>query len=53
MAVTQHVRVLIPSADPSPASLGVLARARRLCEHLGIPLTVVVTGAIDLSPSAA
>ncbi|MEV6329152.1 hypothetical protein [Streptomyces sp. NPDC051909] len=35
------VRVQLPTADPSPASLSALSRARRLCEHLGIPLTVV------------
>ncbi|MFB7866123.1 MULTISPECIES: hypothetical protein [unclassified Streptomyces] len=35
------VRVQLPTADPSPASLSALSRARRLCEALGIPLTVV------------
>lgn len=37
----RHVRVQLPSAEPSAASLSVLARARRLCESLGVPLTVV------------
>ncbi|MFF9909924.1 hypothetical protein [Streptomyces sp. NPDC013457] len=37
----RHVRVQLPTRDPSAASLSALTRARRLCEHLGIPLTVV------------
>ncbi|WP_406053575.1 hypothetical protein OG462_44340 [Streptomyces sp. NBC_01077] len=36
-----HVWIRLSAADPSPASLSVLARARRLSEGLGIPLTVV------------
>ncbi|MFI6417250.1 hypothetical protein ACIBG6_07535 [Streptomyces sp. NPDC050842] len=36
-----RVRVQLPTADPSPASLSVLTRARRLCGHLGVPLSVV------------
>ncbi|MFI6416166.1 hypothetical protein ACIBG6_01840 [Streptomyces sp. NPDC050842] len=36
-----RVRVQLPTADPSPASLSVLARARRLCGRRGIPLVVV------------
>lgn len=47
------VRVQVPSADPSLASLSVLARARQLCEHLGVPMAVVVSGATDPSHSAA
>ncbi|MGW5424812.1 hypothetical protein [Streptomyces sp. NPDC003943] len=35
------VRVQLPTADPSPASLSALCRTRRLCENLRIPLTVV------------
>ncbi|MFJ7070243.1 hypothetical protein [Streptomyces sp. NPDC101115] len=35
------VRVQLPTDDPSPASLSALSRARRLCESLGIPLSVV------------
>ncbi|MFF0437216.1 hypothetical protein ACFYU9_33955 [Streptomyces sp. NPDC004327] len=35
------VRVQLPTADPSPASLSALCRARRLCENLRIPFTVV------------
>ncbi|MEU3749023.1 MULTISPECIES: hypothetical protein [Streptomyces] len=37
----RHVRIQLSAPDPSPASLSVLTRARRLCEGLGIPLTVV------------
>ncbi|MFD5325715.1 hypothetical protein [Streptomyces sp. NPDC127092] len=37
----RHVRLQLPTADPSPASLSALARTRRLCEGLGISLTVV------------
>ncbi|MEU9862548.1 hypothetical protein AB0D99_16920 [Streptomyces sp. NPDC047971] len=51
----RHVRVQLPTFDPSPASLSALTRARRLCEHLGIPLTVVgpaQTSAPEASPSA-
>ncbi|MGW6390279.1 hypothetical protein ACWFR1_07175 [Streptomyces sp. NPDC055103] len=36
-----RVRVQLPTVDPSPASLSVLARARRLCGRRGVPLTVV------------
>lgn len=36
-----RVRVQLPTVDPSPASLSVLARARRLCGLRGVPLTVV------------
>ncbi|MFI8519936.1 hypothetical protein ACIGEZ_19170 [Streptomyces sp. NPDC085481] len=35
------VRLQLPTSDPSPATLSALARARRLCEGQGIPLTVV------------
>ncbi|MET9724077.1 hypothetical protein [Streptomyces zaomyceticus] len=34
------VRLQLPTADPSPSSLSVLARLRRLCEALGTPLAV-------------
>ncbi|MER7521088.1 hypothetical protein ABZ135_21340 [Streptomyces sp. NPDC006339] len=37
----RHVRIQLPTSDPSPASLSTLSRARRICETLGIPLTVV------------
>ncbi|MEV5975137.1 hypothetical protein [Streptomyces sp. NPDC051921] len=36
----EQVRITLSTSDPSRASLSVLARARRLCEGLGIPLTV-------------
>ncbi|MFD7325656.1 hypothetical protein ACFV9D_32010 [Streptomyces sp. NPDC059875] len=49
----RHVRVQLPSADPSPASLSALARARRLCEGLGIPLTVVGPALSPTKPAAA
>ncbi|MDX2560907.1 hypothetical protein PV371_14760 [Streptomyces sp. TX20-6-3] len=50
----RHVRIQLPTSDPSPASLSVLARARRLCEGLGTPLTVVgPTRIAPLSRSAA
>ncbi|MFH9725994.1 hypothetical protein ACH4M4_23975 [Streptomyces sp. NPDC017254] len=44
----RHVRLRLPTSAPSPASLSVIARARRLCEGLGIPLTVV--GAAESAP---
>ncbi|MFJ3903757.1 hypothetical protein [Streptomyces sp. NPDC090025] len=42
------VRVQLPTADPSPASLSTLSRARRICETLGIPLSVV--GPVRIAP---
>ncbi|MFJ3581764.1 hypothetical protein ACIPPS_05950 [Streptomyces sp. NPDC090127] len=36
-----RVRVQLPTAEPSPACLSVLARARRLCEREAIPLAVL------------
>ncbi|WP_318211582.1 hypothetical protein [Streptomyces sp. SJL17-1] len=45
---SRHVRIQLPTSDPSPASLSVLARARRLCEGLGTPLTVV--GPVRIAP---
>ncbi|GEB62115.1 hypothetical protein [Streptomyces gardneri] len=50
-----HVRIQLPTSDPSPASVSVLARARRMCEGLGIPLTVVGPAAPHppRSPAAA
>ncbi len=47
------VRVQLDGPDPSPASLSTLARARRACEHLGIPLTVVGPAAADPGAPAA
>ncbi|MFE4590489.1 hypothetical protein [Streptomyces laurentii] len=49
----RRVRVQLPTFDPSPASLGALSRTRRLCEALGIPLTVVgpVSVARHLTPT--
>ncbi|WP_435973080.1 hypothetical protein [Streptomyces sp. Qhu_M48] len=51
----RHVRIQLPTADPSPASLSVLALARRLCEGLRTPLTVVgpVRPAAPPRPAAA
>ncbi|MFI0926918.1 hypothetical protein ACH4TP_23740 [Streptomyces sp. NPDC021012] len=51
----RHVRIQLSTPDPSPASLSVPARARRLCEGLKIPLTVVgpATPRPPLSPAAA
>ncbi|MFI9117368.1 hypothetical protein [Streptomyces venezuelae] len=46
----RHVRIQLPTIDPSPASLSVLARARRLCEGLGVPLSVV--GPVRIAPRA-
>ncbi|MFF0558694.1 hypothetical protein ACH4ZU_29230 [Streptomyces sp. NPDC020472] len=46
------VRMQLPTADPSPASLSALARARRMCEGLGIPLTVVGPAPV-VGPSGA
>ncbi|MFB7356048.1 hypothetical protein [Streptomyces gardneri] len=50
-----HVRIQLPTSDPSPASVSVLARARRLCERLAIPLTVggPATPRPSRSPTAA
>lgn len=42
-----RVRVQLPTADPSPASLSVLARARRICGRRGVPLAVVGPPARD------
>ncbi|BAU83801.1 hypothetical protein SLA_2884 [Streptomyces laurentii] len=49
----RRVRVQLPTFDPSPAGLGALSRIRRLCEALGIPLTVVgpVTVVRRLTPA--
>ncbi|MFF9853068.1 hypothetical protein [Streptomyces litmocidini] len=46
----QRVRMQLPTANPSTPSLSVLARTRRLCEHLGALLTVV--GPTPLAPPA-
>lgn len=50
-----HVRIQLSRTEPSPASLSVLARARRLCEGLGIRLTVVGPAASHppVKPAAA
>ncbi|WP_406065348.1 hypothetical protein OG462_38980 [Streptomyces sp. NBC_01077] len=48
-----RVRVQLPTADPSPASLSVLARARRLCSHRGVPLTVVGPVSVSEPPPVA
>ncbi|MFE1547471.1 hypothetical protein [Streptomyces sp. NPDC058718] len=44
------VRLQLPTADPSPASLSVLARLRRLCEALGTPLSVFAPTATPQPP---
>lgn len=44
------VQVRLDGTDPSPASLSALARARRTCANLGVPLTVV--GATTAQPEA-
>uniref|UniRef100_UPI003F491CCF hypothetical protein n=1 Tax=Streptomyces sp. CA-141956 TaxID=3240051 RepID=UPI003F491CCF len=36
----QRLQIQLPAAEPTSAALSVLARVRRLCEGLGIPLTV-------------
>ncbi|MEU8530900.1 hypothetical protein AB0C77_35775 [Streptomyces sp. NPDC048629] len=45
------LRVRLPTTKPSSASLSALARARRRCESLGIPLTVL--GPVPPRPAAA
>ncbi|MFD3531238.1 hypothetical protein [Streptomyces sp. NPDC058664] len=35
-----RVVIAVPSADPTPATLSTLARAHRMCESLGIPLSL-------------
>ncbi|MFF0476418.1 hypothetical protein [Streptomyces sp. NPDC004284] len=49
------VRFQLPTAEPSPASLSVLARFRRLCEALGTPMAVCARTAPPSSsrPAAA
>ncbi|MFJ7990402.1 hypothetical protein [Streptomyces sp. NPDC096351] len=49
----RHVRIQLSTPDPSPASLSVLTRARRLCEGLCIPLTVVGPAAPRLPHTTA
>ncbi|MFH8724713.1 hypothetical protein [Streptomyces termitum] len=34
-----RVVLLLPSERPAPATLSALARARRMCDSLGVPLT--------------
>ncbi|MEU6879478.1 hypothetical protein [Streptomyces sp. NPDC046712] len=38
-----EVIVELPTADPSPATLSAIARTRRMCQSIGVPLTL--TGA--------
>ncbi|GGR37082.1 MULTISPECIES: hypothetical protein [Streptomyces] len=45
------LRLQLPTATPSPASLSALARTRRLCESLGVGLSVVSSA--SLAPPAA
>ncbi|MET9621774.1 hypothetical protein ABZZ37_13530 [Streptomyces sp. NPDC006464] len=40
-----QVLVELPSPVPSPATFSALARARRMCQSLGIPLTTTGPGA--------
>ncbi|MFI8292079.1 hypothetical protein EAO71_33440 [Streptomyces sp. ms191] len=40
-----QVLVELPSPVPSPATFSALARARRMCQSLGIPLTATGPGA--------
>ncbi|MEU0404780.1 hypothetical protein ABZ318_32105 [Streptomyces sp. NPDC006197] len=40
-----RVVIVVPSADPSPATFSALARAHRMCVGLGVPLTL--SGAND------
>ncbi|MEU2235169.1 hypothetical protein [Streptomyces vietnamensis] len=40
-----RVVIVVPAADPSPATLSALARAHRMCAGLGVPLTL--SGASD------
>ncbi|MEU2546846.1 hypothetical protein ABZ618_15630 [Streptomyces roseolus] len=52
---TRQVRLRLPAVRPSPASLSVLARTRRLCEGLGVDLTLTSpapaeSGALDPMP---
>ncbi|MFF9850506.1 hypothetical protein [Streptomyces litmocidini] len=35
-----RVVVVVPTADPSPATFSALARAHRMCAGLGVPLTL-------------
>ncbi|MFJ8132371.1 hypothetical protein [Streptomyces hydrogenans] len=37
----RRVRLRLSSEHPGPATLSALARARRLCDALGVPLTAV------------
>ncbi|MFC9583428.1 hypothetical protein ACFVJ8_11455 [Streptomyces yangpuensis] len=39
-----HVTVELPSRSPSPMTFSALARARRMCQSLGIPLTATGPG---------
>ncbi|MER7730246.1 hypothetical protein ABTX80_05125 [Streptomyces erythrochromogenes] len=39
-----QVTVELPSRSPSPMTLSALARARRMCQSLGIPLTATGPG---------
>ncbi|MFC8794584.1 hypothetical protein [Streptomyces cinereoruber] len=51
----QRVQVQLPVVDPSPASLSVIARTRRLCEYLDAPLTVAGPASVasPVTPAAA
>ncbi|WP_051820333.1 hypothetical protein [Streptomyces flavochromogenes] len=44
------VQVTLDGTAPSPASLSALARARRMCAGLGIPLTITAVGPATTEP---
>ncbi|WP_055598546.1 hypothetical protein [Streptomyces aureus] len=44
------VQMRLDGTDPSPASLSALARARRVCASLGIPLTFTAVGPATTEP---
>ncbi|WP_030326478.1 hypothetical protein [Streptomyces flavochromogenes] len=46
------VQLKVVGSHPSPASLSALARARRMCTSLGIPLAVVGPAAAQQDASA-
>lgn len=41
-----QVLVELPTPTPSPATLSALARAHRMCESMGIPLSATGSGAV-------
>ncbi|MEU3607412.1 hypothetical protein AB0E83_18500 [Streptomyces sp. NPDC035033] len=48
----RRVRLVLPSDRPAPATLSALARARRMCEGLGVPLTAGSPGTADAPGTA-